>query len=302
MDVDDADLGRAKRGPDRTGSDPAGPREPLAAAMAQVRDEHPRVPNEPADRYWLRMGLGLAMERPVEAQTLLGQLEAAAGVSMTPAPRRQDGSDAAPAPAGIEAAPGVDAANREPQADAEVPLCSMLLARSATLPTADKEAFDPEAVFGWAARVTRDEVLQMGLVVGQMLAEGQASDLAKGFAITWRAGLKLPDSDFTFLFRAFTELEMTVGGVLAGYDLRNEPRAPKQSWFGSAFGSLLSRGDSRATEAGGIVERAGQAGQRGLVAMWNAWAALRYREHVPADLFEQLLRPWVTVVGRLPEP
>jgi hypothetical protein len=300
MDADDADIGPAKDGPDRTAGEPAGARGSLAAAMAEVRDEHPRVPNEPADRYWLRMGLSLGTERPEHARLLLGQLESEAGVSKGPAPGRDGGSDSTRTAVDIGATSGGEEAPVSP-AEAEVPLPSMLLVRSATLPAADKQSFDPEAVFGWAARVTRDDVLWMGRVVDEMLAEGLTSDLAKGFAITWRAGLKLPDSDFAFLFRAFTELELTVGGVLAGYDLRNDSRAPKQGWFGSLFGSLASRGDSRAAEAGRIVERTGKPGQRGLIAMWNAWAALRYREHVPAGLFEQLVRPWVTVVGRLPE-
>ncbi len=299
---DDADIGRAKDGPGTTRSEAAAPRDPLAAAMAEVRDEHPRVPNEPADRYWLRMGLSLGAEQPEQAGMLLGQLEAAAGVSRAAAPGSDRGSGFPPPDLDVEATPGgSDDAQADP-ADDEVPLCSMLLARSAALPAADTESFDAEAVFGWAARVTRDEVLRMGGVVESMLAEGLTSDLAKGFAITWRAGLKLPGADFTFLFRAFTELEMTVGGVLGGYDIRIDSRAPKQGWFNSVFGPLVSRRDSRAAEAGGIVERAGKPGQQGLIAMWNVWAALRFREHVPATLFEQLVRPWVTVVGRLPEP
>jgi hypothetical protein len=30
--------------------------------------------------------------------------------------------------------------------------------------------------------------------------------------------------------------------------------------------------------------------------------AMRYRELIPAPMFELLVHPWVTVIGRLPEP
>ncbi len=287
--------------------EPVASRDPVTDAMAELRDGEPRVRNEPADRYWLRMGLALGLRQPDRAQPLLDGLEVAAGLSAATAPERErapvaesvdagpvDGGDVGLSDAGVEA----------PAAGAEVdvPLRSMLLARSATLPAMDKEAFDPDAVFGWATRVTRDEVLWMGRVVEDMLAEGLTPDLTKGFAITWRAGVRLPDSDFDLLFHAFTELELTVGGVLAGYDLRTQSRESKPGWIGSMLGSLMPRSDTRTAQAGGILERAGKPGQRGLVAMWNAWAGLRFREQVPPEVFEQLLRPWVTVVGRLPEP
>ena len=271
------------------GSEPAGSHDPLADALADLRDEHPRVPNEAADRYWLRMGLGLGLRETGRAEPLLERLEAAIGVAPAPAlAAEQDGG---------REGETADDAGRE-----EVPVRSLLLARSARLPAVDKEAFDPEAVFGWAARLAPDEIRAMGSVLGDMLAEGLTPDLAKGFAITWRAGLKLPESDFDALFHAFTELELTVCGVLAGYELRTDSRAPKQGLLGGMLGSLLLRNDTRASEAGAILERSGVAARRGLVAMWNAWAAIRFRPQLPATLFEQLVRPWVTAVGRLPEP
>lgn len=280
-------------------SEPTGPRDPIADAMSELRDEQPRVPSEPADRYWLRVGLALGLQRPGRAQLLLERLEHAVGVVAAATPE-DDGSGTGEPVGGSAGEPVGDAAE-EPVGDSEeVPLRSMLLARSATLPRVDKEAFDPEAVFGWAGRLTRDEVLWMGRVLQEMLAEGMTPDLAKGFAIAWRAGLKLPESDFDVLFHAFTELELTVGGVLAGYDLRAEAGEAKQGLLGSMLGSLL-RGNTRGAEAGGILERAGEPGRRGLVAMWNAWAAMRFRPQVPEVLFEQLVRPWITVVGRLPD-
>ncbi len=317
MDAKEADTVRVDDVPGATGAGGhAGTRDPLADALAELRDEHPREPREPADRYWLRMGLGLGLRRPGRAQLLLERLEHAAGIAETPAPDGVD-EDGGAATARRAADPvevrqgsgdaGDDDAAGAGQAagdegDDLVSLRSMLLARSASLPEVDKASFDPEAVFGWAARLTRDEVMWMGRIVGDMLDAGLTQNLARGFGITWRAGLKLPDSDFRDLFHAFTELEVTVSSVLAGYDLRATPPTASQGWLSSALGSLFTRSDNRAKDASGILERAGEPAQRGLVATWNAWAAVRYRGTLPDALFEQLVRPWVTVVGVLPEP
>ena len=43
------------------------------------------------------------------------------------------------------------------------------------------------------------------------------------------------------------------------------------------------------------------AGRRGLVALWNVWMAMRYRTLIPQPTFDQLVHPWVTVVGPLPD-
>jgi len=51
----------------------------------------------------------------------------------------------------------------------------------------------------------------------------------------------------------------------------------------------------------GVFDQFGTPAQRGLVAAWNAWAALRFRALLTPALFDQLVRPWTTVVGRLPE-
>jgi hypothetical protein len=56
-----------------------------------------------------------------------------------------------------------------------------------------------------------------------------------------------------------------------------------------------------ADEASRVLERMGGPAQRGLIAVWNTWAAVRYRSLMPAPLYEQLTQAWVTVVGRLPE-
>jgi hypothetical protein len=94
---------------------------------------------------------------------------------------------------------------------------------------------------------------------------------------------------------------VTVCGVLAGYDLRRSPPPARPGLLDSMLGVLLPRRDTRGAEAGDILARTGDSGRRGLVAMWNAWAALHFRAHLPRSLFEQLVQPWTTVVGPLPD-
>ena len=100
----------------------------------------------------------------------------------------------------------------------------------------------------------------------------------------------------------FTDLEITVGRILAGGELgatyRPEPRHGLASWFGD----WMPRTRPGESQAAGVIERNGPPGRRGLVALWNVWMAMRYRELIPAPTFELLVQPWVTVIGRLPEP
>jgi len=63
----------------------------------------------------------------------------------------------------------------------------------------------------------------------------------------------------------------------------------------------MPRSGPLADEAARVLERMGGSAQRGLIAVWNTWAAVRYRSLMPAPLYEQLTQAWVTVVGRLPE-
>lgn len=277
-------------------------RDPLASALDELRGEHPALPGEPVDRYWLRVGLRLALRQPGRGQLLLDRLEAAAsgdGATAAPVEPPEAAASAALSTGEPDAAASDTAAGPGPDHD-ELPVQSMLLARSAAMPEVTDEAIDPETLFGWAARLTRDEVLWMGRIVGEMLAEGAPHNLTRGFGITWRDGARLPDLDFDALFHAFTELEITVSGVLAGYDLRTAPRSPRKRGVGGAVAALFSRGDGLSTEAGAVMEHGGEPAQRGLVALWNVWAAMRFRAAVPPELFEQLTRPWVTVIGRLP--
>jgi hypothetical protein len=104
------------------------------------------------------------------------------------------------------------------------------------------------------------------------------------------------------MFREFADLEISVGSVLIGRDLRAQEPTPPSPGLGGLLDHLVlpkGRLDSRAGEA---INRSGDPGRRGLVALWNAWVAMRYRAIIPAPTFELLVRPWVSVVGPLPEP
>jgi hypothetical protein len=235
--------------------------------------------------HWLGLGLRLGLERPDRARRLLEMLAA----------------EVAPAAGDTATAPAQD------QTD-DVPIRSRLLARSASLPPAAKGATDSEAVFGWISRLAPSEILAMGRVVEQMLADGAPSDVTRGFGIAWRAGAKIPLSRLEGMFSEFTQLELVVVSVIAGHDLaataRDDPKG-RGGIFGGLGGlrmlSGLRRSPSPAlVEADMVLRQRGKPASLGLVALWNAWTAVRYRELISAATFDLLVQPWVTVVGRLP--
>ncbi len=271
--------------------------EALSAALAVAGIDPGAIERATVDRATLAVGLRLGLEHPDRARRLLEALD-----NPEPAGETETATiDAARSPV----PPAGDKTAGEPVGDGAagdaVPVRSMLLARSAAMVAAGDITLDPDAMFGWAGRLTRDEILTIGRVVGDMIARGGSKDLARGFGVTWTGGVHVPGSGFEATFHAFTELQVTVCGVLAGHDLRAEPQASSPGLMGSLFGSLLPRADPVANEAASVMDRAGEPGQHGLVALWNAWAAMRYRSAIPEELFEQLVHPWVTVVGPLPE-
>ena len=138
----------------------------------------------------------------------------------------------------------------------------------------------------------------MGRSVEQMLADGAHNDVTRGFGIAWRAGAKIPLKSLEGMLGEFTQLELVVAGVLGGRDLaaiaRDEPKGR-----GGLLG--LRRGVSPALrEADAVLQQRGKPASHGLVALWNAWTAVRYRELIPAATFDLLVQPWISVVGRLP--
>ena len=158
----------------------------------------------------------------------------------------------------------------------------------------------PAVVFGWAAELTPAQVLRIGAVVTDMLAEGAPADVGRGFGLAWDGGVRIPRPERDTLFEDFTQLEVTVAEVLTGRDLRSVDAAPRPHGFG-AFAQLFGPRAQGPSAVAAAIEAAGEPGRYGLVALWNAWMAMRYRSAMPAPTFELLVRPWVTVVGRLPD-
>jgi hypothetical protein len=248
-------------------------------------------PDRPVDEAWLAVGLRLGLERPAEARHLLGLVgvPAAGGAgSESPAPTTEAGTEADAAPAGDAGSPGA------------VAVRSMLLARSATLDPVEAATIRPETHYAWAAMLTPDEITWLGRVVQEQLDGGATQDLGRGFGIAWSGGVHVPHRDLQAMFAEFEELHLTIGSVLAGRDLR-AITAPPPSRLAAWFGSWVPRERPGMQQASAALDSLGRPAQLGLVAAWNTWMAVRYREEMSAGLFDQLVRPWTTVVGRLPD-
>ena len=246
----------------------------IDAALDGLPDEDRDGSLTSTDVHWLGLGIRIGLERPDEARRLLDLIDGDAAIDSPPADRPVD--------------------------PAFVPVRSALLARDAAVPFADRPASGPEATFGWAARLTRGEIQLLGRVVHEMLATGAPPDIGRGYGLAWDAGVRLPRKELDRLFREFTELEMTVASVLAGRDLRSDPTIGTDRG-GGLLGQLIPRARPGDAQAAAALESSGEPGKLGLVAIWNAWMAMRYRGIVPSPTFDLLVKPWVTVVGPLPE-
>jgi len=254
----------------------------IDVALAGLADDDPAGARPSMDLRSLGMGIRLGLERPDEARRLLELIGA-------------HEADRSPAGQALEAG----APDGEGPADpASVPVRSALLARDAAVPFAERASIRPDAMFGWAAMLTRGEIQLLGRVVHEMLGTGAPPDIGRGFGLAWDAGVRLPRRELDQLFREFTELQMTVASVLAGRDLRSEPSLGSDR--GGLLGQLIPRGRPGDAQAAAALESSGEPGKLGLVAAWNAWMAMRYRAIIPPPTFELLVRPWVTVVGPLP--
>jgi hypothetical protein len=90
--------------------------------------------------------------------------------------------------------------------------------------------------------------------------------------------------------------------VLAGRELRTEGEpAQRPRGFGALVRSWAPRKVPGESQAAAALERSGEPGQRGLVALWNVWMAMRYRAALPQETFDLLIHPWVAIVGQLPK-
>jgi hypothetical protein len=285
-----------------TRPDPADLAAALGASLAVAGEQ---AGDGPVDVRSLTMGLRVGLRHPELARHLLETLNGAHAAE--PAASVPSSDSAASVPSSDSAAPGVpsdapEAAAGDALGDDGVPVASQLLARAARLPHGEARP-DPEVLFSWALRLLPSEIPAMGRIVQGMLADGAAADTGRGFGLAWSAGVRLPHRDVDRLFADFTELELTVCSVLAGHDLRDVPPASGgggigrvfSGWFGgSAGGSPASR------EADAVLDRGGRVAQLGLVATWNAWMAMRYRDLVPEATFDLLVRPWIRTLGPLP--
>ena len=268
------------------------PREALIDALAELRDDFTPQPDESADRYWLRVGLALGLRRPGRAQLLLERLEGGAVAATTAGT-----GDDTPAADLESATTAVDDAATDATIVDEVPVRSMLLVRAAALPLTEP----PETAFGWALGLRPDEITLMGRILDGLVAGGASPDLGRGFGLAWTGGVKLSRTELDGLFGRFTELELALASVLAGHDIREGAGATRPGLSGMVQSWFMPKSVPGAYEAGRLLERMGGPAQRGLIAVWNTWAAVRYRPLMPAALHEELIRAWVTVVGRLPE-
>lgn len=242
------------------------------------------------DERWLGIGLRLGLERPERARTLLETMEAKEAAR----PSLDDGG------AGQERG-GHSPVAGDPTGPASIPVASALLARAAALSPSALSSAGPEVAFGWVARLSPGDILRLGQVVGEMLAAGSPSDIGRGFGITWSAGVRVPRDELETMVDDFAELEITVGGVIAGRDLRTGRPVARPTGIAAWFGDWIPRTRPEEAQAAAAIERSGEDGRRGLVSLWNVWMAMRYRALIPRSTFDLLVQPWVTVVGPLPE-
>jgi hypothetical protein len=263
----------------------------VGEALAELADEDRAAALEGVDFHWLSVGMRLGLESPEQARHLLQAIV------------DEQADRAAPGEGEAGVVPGAGAAvTDDPGGSTPVPVSSSLLARAAALPSPERASMGPEVVFGWAATLTPDEIMRLGGVVNDMLASGSSPDIGRGFGLAWDAGVRLSRQELDTMFGEFTELEITVGGVLAGRDLRAGEPAPRPRGLGALFGSWMPRTRPEESRAAAALDSRGEPARRGLVALWNVWVAMRYRTHIPRPTFVLLVHPWVTVVGPLPEP
>jgi hypothetical protein len=176
---------------------------------------------------------------------------------------------------------------------------SSLLVRSAALPLAQRREVGPDVTFGWASQLDATDVLSLGRAVQHQLATGGKADLGKAFGLAWDDGARIPVDEREGLMRDFIALQEAIGSALAGRDLREPAPAPSAQGLSAVFDRWVRGVRPERSPAAAKVEEHGEPGRLGLIAAWNAWAALRYRPLVPAATFERLVQPWTTVVGPL---
>jgi hypothetical protein len=112
--------------------------------------------------------------------------------------------------------------------------------------------------------------------------------------------VRISRQELESLMADFTELELTVGGILAQRELRTGRPPERPHGIAAWFGDWMPRTRPEESQAAAAIERNGDPARRGLVALWNVWMAMRHRALIPRPTFDLLVHPWVTVVGPLP--
>lgn len=231
----------------------------------------------------------------VAASTSPALVGAAAAMAAPTAPR--NGGEPGPAD---EPSPGHAAA--PPTAFDVVAPRSRLLVRSALLGRERMEELGPDQVWGWAAGLSRDQIVWMGRVVDAMARDEAVPNIERAFGVAWDQGMHLPWADRERFIGEFADLGVTIGSDLAGRDLREEDVRPRGRGWRAVLDFRFSRTRPSEERAFATIEAAGREAGLGVIACWNAWMAARYRSTVDEALFERLTRPWRTVIGDLPQP
>jgi hypothetical protein len=229
------------------------------------------TPADAAETRWLRAGLRIGLERPASASRLLALTRSA-----------------------------VSERDEAPLADRSA--VSSLLVRSAAMLPAQRREVGRDVVFGWATQLRAAEVLALGRAVQGQLAAGSKTDLGKAYGIAWDDGARIPGDEREGLMGDFVALQEAVGSALAGRVLRETEPAPASVGLAGIVDRWVRGARPERSPAASAVEQHGDLGRLGLIAAWNAWAALRYRALVAEPTFELLLEPWVTAIGPLDPP
>jgi hypothetical protein len=256
----------------------------LHEALAEVGEPATAAPLDAAGARWLRLGLRVGLGRPALAGRLLELME--------------PGTDDDPRHGDL--AGNVDA-DSDPRARARRAV-SALLARSAAMLPAQRREVGPEVAFAWATQLRAAEVLALGRSVQEQLAAGSSADLGRAYGIAWEEGGRIPVDEREALMGDFVALQEAIGSALAGRDLREAEPAPATLGLVGAVDRWIRGARPTPSPAASMVAQQGDLGRLGLIAAWNAWAALRYRALIPAPTFELLVQPWITVVGALDDP
>jgi branched-chain amino acid aminotransferase len=212
------------------------------------------------------------------------------------------GSPVEPGEAGPADEPSPGHAPLPPADEGVVAPRSRLLVRSALLGRERARELGPEQVWGWAAGLTKDQIIWLGRVVAEVARTAAVPNVERAFGVAWDQGVHLPWPDREGYVGEFAELGVTIGSDLAGRDLRADDVPQRSRGWRALLDFRFSRTRPSEERAFSAIDAAGREAGLGVIACWNVWMAARYRSELDPNLFELLTRPWRTVIGDLPQP